>query len=98
MQPTCTICGEPTDTLLCLRGGDKWLTGALNKLGVLLDKARLMISRLLECEPSEVFNHRKYEDLPLFCCHACAKRGGFPAPEPVGIPDPTVLCQPDDWE
>jgi hypothetical protein len=97
MQPKCTICGEPTDTLLCLSGGGKWLTGVLMKLGIPPDEARIMISKFLDCDPGEVFNRQNYEDLPLLCCHKCATKAGFPAPEPAGIPNPTVLSQPRDW-
>lgn len=98
VQAKCSICGEPTDTLLCLRGGGKWLTGVLMELGVPSSDARYMISNLLDCEPSEVFNHQEYEDLPLLVCPSCVARSGkFPPPEPAGIPNPTVLSQPSDW-
>lgn len=97
-EPKCTICGTATDTLLCLRGGGKWLTGVLMELGAPPDDARFMISRFLDCEPSEVFQHQEYEDLPLLCCHRCATRTGkLPPPEPAGVPSPTVLSQPSDW-
>lgn len=98
MQPTCIICREPTDTLLCLRGGGKWLTGVLMALGVPPGEAKYMIGNLLECEPSEVFNHQEYEDLPLLACPSCVEKSGkFPPPEPAGTPNPTVLVQPSDW-
>ncbi len=97
-QPTCTICRDPTDTLLCIRGGGKWLTAVLMELGAPPEDARFMISRLLGCEPSEVFDHHEYEDLPLLCCRRCATRTGkLPPPEPAGIPNPTVISQPSDW-
>lgn len=95
MQAKCSICGEPTNTLLCLQGGGKWLTGVLMELGVPSSDAKYMISNLLDCEPSEVFNHQEYEDLPLLVCYSCvAKSGKFPPPEPAGIPNPTVLSRP----
>lgn len=98
MEATCSICGKPTDTLLCLRGGGKWLTGVLMELGVSPSDAKYMIGNLLDCEPDEVFSHQKYEDLPLIVCADCVKKSGkFPPPEPAGIPNPTVLVQPADW-
>lgn len=90
MHSTCTACGKPTDTVLYFRGDGEWLTAGLMSLGIEPEQSILMISKLLDCPPGEVFNQQDEEDVPLFVCAKCASQAGYYAPVAPGVPAPII--------